>query len=282
MGAGTLSTAGVTIGGSGTAPTLSVGDTGKAGLLAITGSYTQLSTGTLNVFVGGTTVGTRYSQLKVTGAASLGGTLTVALASGFTPSLGSTFTVLTASSVAGTFSNSTIAINSTEHFNVSYTSTGVVLTVASGPSSKSSNGVQPNLVMTMPPKPHPILSRGLWRTMKGGNVIADIRRTGAGSNAILGRESAFRCCEGSTRPSLLYRSTPARVVTWEHNSSGMGSAAKLPVNVAGLNQSAGQTRNWIAPLRGTSLRESIPASRTVSRQVQPMRMPRLSLPRIKR
>jgi hypothetical protein len=282
LGAGTLSTSGVTIGGSGTAPTLSVGDTGKAGLLAITGSYTQLSTGTLNGFVGGTTVGTQYSQLKVTGAASLGGTLTVALASGFTPTLGSTFTVLTANSVAATFSNSTIAINSTEHFNVSYTSTGVVLTVASGPTSKSSNSVQPSLVAALPPKPHPILSSGLWRTMKGGSVIADIRRVGARSNAILGREHAFRCCAGSTRPSVLYRSTPARVATWKHNPSWTGSAAKLPVNVARLNQSAGQTNNWIAPVRGTSLRESIPASRTVSRPVQLMRMLPLSLPRIKR
>jgi hypothetical protein len=283
LGAGTLSTSGVTIGGSGAAPTLSVGDTGKAGLLAITGSYTQLSTGTLNVFVGGTTVGTRYSQLKVTGTASLAGTLTVALASGFTPTLGSTFTVLTASGVGGTFSNSTVPINSTEHFNVSYTSTGVVLTVASGAMSKSSNGVQPSLVVALPPKPHPILSSVLWRTIKGGSVIADIRRTGARSNAILGREHAFRCCEGSTRPSVLYRSTPARLATWEHNPSWMGSAAKLPVNIAGLNQSAGQTHNWIAPVRGTSfLRESIPASRTVSRYVQPMRMLPLSLPRIKR
>ena len=181
------------------------------------------------------------------------------------------------------FSNSAIAINSTEHFNVSYTSTGVVLTVASGPTSKSSNGVQPSLVLALPPKPRPILSSALWRTMKGGGgVIADIRRTGARSNAILGREHAVRCCEGSTRPSVLYRATPARVATWEHKPAWMGSGAKLPVNVARLNQSAGQANNWIAPVRGTSWRESIPASRTGSRQVQPMRMLPLSLPRIKR
>jgi hypothetical protein len=40
--------------------------------------------------------------------------------------------VLTASSVAGKFSNSEITINSSLHFNVTYTTTGVVLTVASG------------------------------------------------------------------------------------------------------------------------------------------------------
>src|SRR6202011_5573708 len=116
-----------------------VGDAGRAGLLKITGTYTQLSTGTMNVSIGGTTVGTKFSQIQVSGTASLGGTLTAALVNGFTPTVGQTFTVLTASNVTGTFSNSTIAINGTEHFAVSYTSTGVVLTVASGPVSKSAS-----------------------------------------------------------------------------------------------------------------------------------------------
>src|SRR5208283_4519086 len=111
----------VTLGGSGTTPTIIVGDSGKAGLLAITGNYTQLSTATMNSFIGGTTVGTQYSQLQVGGTASLAGILTVTLASGFTPTVGSTFTVLTAETFTGTFSNSTIAINGSEHFAVSYT-----------------------------------------------------------------------------------------------------------------------------------------------------------------
>lgn len=131
QGAGKLS-GNVKVGGSGTAPTLNVGDSGKAGLLAITGSYTQLSGASMSVFIGGTGVGTQYSQLQVSSSATLAGTISVALASGFTPTIGSSFTVLTATSIAGTFSNSTIAINGSEHFNVSYTATGVVLTVASG------------------------------------------------------------------------------------------------------------------------------------------------------
>jgi fibronectin-binding autotransporter adhesin len=142
QGAGTVSK-NLTVGGGGTTPTLNVGDAGKAGLLSITGTYTQLSTGKMNVSIGGTTVGTKYSQLKVTGTASLGGTLTAGLINGFTPTVGQTFTVLTASSVSGTFSNSTISINSTEHFAVSYTSTSVVLTVVSGAAPISGNTAQP-------------------------------------------------------------------------------------------------------------------------------------------
>jgi fibronectin-binding autotransporter adhesin len=137
LGAGKL-TGNVTVGGSGTTPTINVGDSGVAGLLAITGTYTQLSTGTMNVSIGGTTLGTQFSQLQVSGAASLAGTLTAALVNGFTPTVGQTFTILTASGVTGTFTNSTIAINGSEHFVVSYTSTSVVLTVVSGTASKTS------------------------------------------------------------------------------------------------------------------------------------------------
>jgi len=78
LGAGTVK-ANTSVGNaSGTAVTINVGDSGKAGLLAITGTYTQLATGTMNVSIGGTRVGTQYSQLPVSGVASLGGTLTAA------------------------------------------------------------------------------------------------------------------------------------------------------------------------------------------------------------
>ena len=136
LGAGTVR-GNLPVGGSGTTPTINVGDSGKAGLLSITGNYTQLATGTITGLVNGTAVGTGYSQLKVTGAAALAGTINFTVTASFQGSLtsGETFTVLTGSSVTGTFSNSTIAINSSFHFNVSYTATGVVLTVATGPAA---------------------------------------------------------------------------------------------------------------------------------------------------
>jgi len=123
---------------SGTAVTINAGDSGKAGILAITGTYTQLATGTFTGLISGTAQGSAYSELKVTGAASLAGTISFTVASSFQASLklGETFTVLTAKSITGTFSNSTIAINSTYQFDVSYTSTGVMLTVASATPAK--------------------------------------------------------------------------------------------------------------------------------------------------
>jgi hypothetical protein len=194
QGAGTLK-AKVSIGGG---ATMNVGDAGKAGLLKITGTYTQLSTGTMNVSIGGTTVGTQFSQLQVSGVASLGGTLTAALVNGFTPTVGQTFTVLTASSVAGTFSNSTIAINSTEHFAVSYTSTGVVLTVASGPVSKpASSALVSQMVRASTrqaiasAKPIVLSSSLRYKINPGGGVkpvvVAGLRPPGGHANPIIGR-----------------------------------------------------------------------------------------------
>jgi hypothetical protein len=112
--------------------TFSVGDTGKSAQVKITGTYNQYPTGILSTPIGGTTVATEYSQVKATSTASLAGTLAAPLLSGFTPSVGQTFTVLSAKSVTGTFSNSTIAINSSEYFAISYTKTSVVLTVTAG------------------------------------------------------------------------------------------------------------------------------------------------------
>jgi hypothetical protein len=111
--------------------TFSVGDAGKSAQVKITGTYTQWPNGILSTGIGGTTVGTQYSQVKA-GHATLAGTLAAPLLSGFIPTVGQTFTVVSAGSVTGTFSNATIPINSSEYFAISYTKTSVVLTVTAG------------------------------------------------------------------------------------------------------------------------------------------------------
>jgi len=117
----------------GTAVTINVGDSGTSGLLAITGTYTQLATATMNVSIGGLTTGT-YSELTASGATSLGGTLTVAIVNGLvltSGDIGDTFTILSSTgTLSGSFTNSTVT-SGTDVFTVSYVGKNVVLTLSS-------------------------------------------------------------------------------------------------------------------------------------------------------
>jgi fibronectin-binding autotransporter adhesin len=244
LGAGELS-GNVTVGGAGTTPTISAGDSGKAGLLAITGNYTQLSTATMNSFIGGTTVGTQYSQLQVGGTASLAGTLTVTLASGFTPKIGSTFTVLTAESVTGTFSDSTIAINGSEHFNVSYTSTGVVLTVASGAAPQSGGSAESPLS-----KREPVLTSGMRHRISalprgGGHILMVGRGNGpARSIHIVADEYGWRRSESSSRMAGPVAST------WKHAPFVGAPAARINRGLERISPSPTQWINRNDPAQG--------------------------------
>src|SRR5208282_5714435 len=73
------------------------------GLLTITGNYTQTATGALDIESGGTTAGTQYDQLNVSGTAALDGTLDISLINGFGPAIGQSFTAMNFSSATGNF-----------------------------------------------------------------------------------------------------------------------------------------------------------------------------------
>ncbi len=145
---GTLAVNGGTLDGVGTlgynvvdSSILTPGDSATVtGKLSVADTYTQNSTGALDIQINGATAGAKYDQLKVTQAASLGGTLNIALGTGFTPTVGETFTILTASSLnSTTFATvNGLAINGSEHFVISYQAGSVVLTVASGALTASS------------------------------------------------------------------------------------------------------------------------------------------------
>ncbi len=142
FGAGTI-TANTSVGNAtGAAVTINVGDSGKAGLLAITGTYKQLATGTMNVSIGGLTSGT-FSELTVSGTTSLGGTLSVAIVNGLVltaGNIGQTWTILSSTgTLSGSFTNSTVTVG-TDEFTVSYVGKTVVLTLTSvtGPTGSKS------------------------------------------------------------------------------------------------------------------------------------------------
>jgi hypothetical protein len=109
----------------------------STGILTESGAYSQSSTGTLNVAIGGTAVGTQYDELHV-GTAKLAGTLALQLINGYVPAVGSTFKVLGFNSETGSFATvKGLAINSAEHFSISYQGTDVLATVVSGAAAGS-------------------------------------------------------------------------------------------------------------------------------------------------
>jgi len=116
------------------------GDVPAAGKLTIGGSqsFVQSSGGAYEVAIGGLTGGTQYSQLAVSGTASLAGALNIRFVNGFTPSLGNSFTILTASSVSGTFSTiNSPALPAGLAWSVTNNGTSVVLTAGQGSPASS-------------------------------------------------------------------------------------------------------------------------------------------------
>ena len=67
------------------------------------GNLTLGATATYHMELGGTTIGMQYDSVAVSGAATVGGNLSVELINGFHPSLGQQFTALTFGSESGDF-----------------------------------------------------------------------------------------------------------------------------------------------------------------------------------
>jgi autotransporter-associated beta strand protein len=107
---------------------LSPGNNGPASISA--GSVTFGSTATLAMDLNGAAAGSQHDVLTLSGSATLGGTLQVALGNGFTPAAGERFTLLTGGSVSGTFASAVLPAAANLSFSLMYSPTSVVLAVA--------------------------------------------------------------------------------------------------------------------------------------------------------
>ncbi len=84
--------------------TVAPGMVSSPGVLTINGSYTEAGASVLEIGLGGSTPGTGFDQLSVSGTATLAGTLAVSLINGYIPPTNSTYNFLTAGSRTGAFS----------------------------------------------------------------------------------------------------------------------------------------------------------------------------------
>ena len=82
----------------------------RSGFLAANGGYVSSSNAVLNCALSGTTPGTNYGQLKVSGSVTLNGTLSVNLTNNYIPTTNDSFTVLSAGTRNGTFANFVLSL----------------------------------------------------------------------------------------------------------------------------------------------------------------------------
>jgi len=110
------------------AGTVSPGE--SPGVITVDGHYTQESTGVLEIELGGTTTGTGYDQLVVTGDADLNNALKVTLIDSFVPVLDNSFTVMTFNNLNGQFTERNLPeLGPGLGWDLSYNSQSIVLTV---------------------------------------------------------------------------------------------------------------------------------------------------------
>jgi uncharacterized repeat protein (TIGR01451 family) len=100
------------------------------GLITIAGNYSQTPSGILDIELAGTTPGSGYDRLAVSGAATLSGTVNVTLISGFTLSGGDLFDVVTYTSHSGVFTTENLPPFPGGTFSSTYTATSYQLLAA--------------------------------------------------------------------------------------------------------------------------------------------------------
>ena len=163
----------------------------STGKLRIQGDYTQTNNGILQIEIAGHTPGITFDRLEVTGAAQLGGVLSVTLTNGFAPTNGSAFAFLSASSRTGSFANFSYPSN-TVSMSLDYLGNGVNVivtntlavtapTIVSGPILDSGNFVIRFLGATGETytiERTPLLMPASW--MKLTNLVAPTTNAGYG------------------------------------------------------------------------------------------------------
>jgi hypothetical protein len=110
----------------------------KAGKLNISGTYTQSGSGILNIDLDGTTAGTNYDVLDISGAATLGGTLDVDAIGTYKPTAGQQYDILDYGSVSGAFTTVDCTFSNGDGCTIAYDGSEAVLTITAAPGAASS------------------------------------------------------------------------------------------------------------------------------------------------
>ncbi len=259
------------------------GGAGAAGLLSINGNYTQTATGSLNIELGGTTAGTQYDQLDVSGSATVGGSLILGLINGFTPTLGQTFTMVNANPFNGPFSTiDESAIAGPVAFEPTYTSGTVVLGAEESSTTSLTSSANPSafgqsVTFTATVKPTPPNkgtptgtvtfydgSTSLGTATLGGGK-ATFRTTGLtiGSHAILvvyAGDASFATSSSSSLTQVVSSDTTTVTLSSSANPSVWGQSVNLTATVSVVPPGGGTPTGSITFLDGSTVLATVALS----------------------
>jgi hypothetical protein len=207
----------------------------STGILTDSGAYTQNTPGSLDISIGGTTAGSKFDELNST-SAKLSGTLNIKLINGFVPTLGATFKILNFNSSTGTFGAvNGLAINSTEHFKITYPGTDVLLTVVSG-AALAVPTVTPSLATGQ-------IRLGSESFARGGSIrLLDSANLGssAGSSFRLGHAWSFTGSSTGAKLSVIMADRRAPAVTGNFLSMRQYGSSRSHMNLDGRGRPAGR------------------------------------------
>jgi fibronectin-binding autotransporter adhesin len=107
---------------------------GGLGDIKVADGYTQASSASLDIDLGGTAANTLYDVLDITDAASLNGTLNVDLVNGYAPKVNASFTILNYGSDPGDseFSTYNLPTVSGDHWTITYNAKDLVIKLVTG------------------------------------------------------------------------------------------------------------------------------------------------------
>jgi uncharacterized repeat protein (TIGR01451 family) len=207
-------------------------DGNGAHLLNITGNYTQGAQGALNLEIGGTTAGTLFDQVAVTGQASLNGTLNLTLINGFSPVLNNAFKVLTYASATGSFATYNIPVLSSGLTLIpSQNATNLTLSALTAPSA--------DLAVTM--------TASTARTVIGSDITYNVTVTNNGpstaNSVVVTDPLPLGESYVSASPSQGTATQAAGTVTVDLNTLASGATATVGIVVA--TASAGTLANTV-------------------------------------
>ena len=122
---------------------------GSASTVAITGSFTQTSAGTLDVQLSGAPASGQFGKLTATGAGALAGTLLANLAGTYSPSPGDSFKVLSEASESGSFTSFNLPGTAAAFFQASVSSTGATVTAVATQTNLAPVSIDSSLPATL-------------------------------------------------------------------------------------------------------------------------------------